>query len=306
MNITKHRRSFYRVAVWAAALALFATVPLGGAAEKLIPKDALVLETAIPVRQFPDAKGKPLAKLQPCAEILILERTSGKKGSYVKVLFLSDDAQKVRRGWIRRDSPLYIFPEPRPAMPRADATPEVAFPWSEKSPQPGDPDFARVTKKSFLFECLKHPHPAKSAAILTQILDRYSNELAPEEVVLILPLLVNAREGDYARIRELLARFRDNPEVAKFLAANPMFGPVIEPEVKAAPVFTPPPTPTPELPPTSFMNIPYKILGIGLVGIAAGLTLIALVLRSRKKKTPPPPFDEPKLGDNDPTFTNPG
>jgi len=268
------------------------------AVEKLVPKDALVLEKKIPVRQFPDAKGKGLATLHPCDEVLLLESPGQKKSVYVKVLFLSADAQKVRSGWIRRDSPLYIFPEPRPAIPRTDTTPAIAFPWAEKAPQPGDPDYARVTHKSFLFSCLQRPHPAKTSAILTQILDRYASELTVDEVVQLLPLLVHSKDEDRPRIRELLQKFKEYPEVANFLAANPLFGPVIEPEIKQAPVYTPIPTPSPPEVQNKLFNISYKVLGLGLVGAAVGLLLIALVLRSRKRNRPGPSPIEPTFPDS--------
>jgi len=271
--------------------AFMALTPAQAAPRKTVPKDALVLEKGVVIRQFGDSQGKVMAKLEPCDELVLLEPV-GKKTNYVEAIFLSRDAQKVRRGWVKPSNSLYIFPDPRPALPRANATPEVAFPWGTKAPQPGDPDYARVTQKSFLFSCLSHPHPTKIAAVLSQILDRYTNELTADEIKIILPMLRYAREEDLARIRELLVRFKGEPAVVEFLAANPLFGPVIEPEQKMAPVLTPTPTPKEEDKKEGLFGIPFKILGAGVAGGAVFLGLIAFLIGRRKKKA----FDEEPTG----------
>lgn len=260
-------------------------------AATVTPKDALVLEQTVPVRQFADVRGKVIATLRPCDELLLLEDSAKKSSPYVEILFLSTDAQTVQRGWIKRNSPLYIFPEPRPVTPREDTTPQVAFPWGEKTPQPGDPDYARVTSKAFLFSCLANPHPTKVASIFSQLFDRYIDELTADEVVQLLPLFRYAREGDYARIRQLLQKFKDNPKVAEFLAANPLFGPVLQPEAQMAPVTTP----TPAIKEEEGMSLPFgltpKKVGIGLAGGALLLVIVALLLRKKKKPTLPDQTD---------------
>lgn len=263
-------------------LGLFTSTPAEAVPGKVVPKDALVLEKGVVIRQFGDNRGKVIAKPEVCDELLLLEPVRF-KGGYEEVLFLSADALQVRRGWIKPSSQLYVFPEPRPILPRSDTTPGVAFPWASKSPQPGDPDFARVTNKIFLFTCLERPHPAKAAAVLTQILDRYVGELTAEDVGKLLPVLRYARDEDRPRIRELLKKFKEDPSVKEFVAANPIFGDVIEPEQKPPSQSTPRDSEEDKAVGKLF-GVPYKILAFGIGGFAVLLILIALVMR-RKKRT---------------------
>ncbi|MFH1262188.1 MAG: hypothetical protein V1495_01920 [Pseudomonadota bacterium] len=276
-----------------AVLVGLAVPGLSEGAKKVVPKDALVLEKGVVIRQFGDNRGKVIAKPEVCDELLLLEPV-GFKGKYEEVLFLTPDAQKVRRGWILASTQLYIFPEPRPAIPRSDATPGVAFPWSSKAAQPGDPDFARVTNKAFLFACLDRPHPAKAATVLTQILDRYAGELTAEEVTRLLPVLKYCRDEDRPRIRELLAKFSADPAVKGFLAANPIFGPVMEPENKPLPQETPPPVQEENQLTKLLKKFPPKVLGMVAGGMVVFLVLIVLLFRRKK-----PPSDTLTMGSED-------
>lgn len=246
------------------------------AATKVIPKDALVLEKGVVIRQFGDNQGKIIAKPNICDELLLLEPVRF-KGAYEEVLFLTADAQKVRRGWIKPSKQLYVFPEARPILPRSDTTPEVAFPWNSKAPQPGDPDYARVTSKDFLLMCLAHPHPARAAAVLTQLFDRYMGDLTKGDVEKLLPILRFARDDDRPRIRDLLQKFKDDPAVKDFLGANPIFGAqIVEPEIKPTVKATPPPE--------EKSGKIIKIAVYAALGIAVLLLFVVLVSKLRKKK----------------------
>ncbi len=295
MNITTDR-----IAI-ALALALLPSTTF--AAGKAIPRDALVLEKPVEVRQFPDRKGKVVAKLRPCDELVLIEK-GGKKRGYVEAIFLNEEAQKVKRGWVKWDDSLYVFPEPRPALPRTDTTPAIAFPWDQKAPQPGDPDYARVTRKSFLFTCLEHPHPEKVRAILKQILDRYTADLTAEDVVKILPLLRYTEDADLPRVKDLLAKFKTNPDVAKFLAANPIFGPTIEEKEIAASTPIPHPTETPAPNPVGglLMGLPIQKIAMGVIGGAAIVLILSLLMRSRRKKRESAHYEETQSGPDGPAI----
>jgi hypothetical protein len=272
-------------------LFFLASVSAHAAPGKTIPKDVLVLEPGVVIRQFGDNRGRVLARPAVCDELLLLEPV-GFKGGYLEVLYVSEDAQKVGRGWVSSSDRLYIFPEPRATLPRSDATPGVAFPWASKSPQPGDRDVARVTSKSFLFACLDRPHPAKAAAVLTQVLDRYATELTLEEVVRLLPVLKYTRDEDRGRVRELLARFKDDPSVKEFIAANPIFGAVIEPETKPLPTATPPPVEVSRE--GTLFGFSYKVVGIGAAALALVLIVLAFWVSRRKKKAEVDPISFPE------------
>lgn len=270
------------VALGAASLLALSALAAG----PVVSRDALVLDKPVVVRQFPDARGKKIATLQPCDEFVYLDPGSAKKSKYVEVIFLTQDAQKVSRGWILRESQMHLYPETRPDAPRADTTPEVAFPWAKEAMrteiQLDDP----LLKKDFLLLCLQHSHPEKSAAILKRLLDRNSETLTGAEVSKLLPQLRYARDEDLARIRVLLEKFKTQTDVAAFLQANPLFGPVIEPEVKEIPILqvTPAPAPASSEDLSEGRAGKLKMIGMGLSGAAVLAALIAIFVRRRKKK----------------------